>query len=101
MEIRRVNLRIHFERGKIQARKTPSLDTFHAVQQSRVIIQFLYNMHCVKSVHARSYSGPHLPTFGLNMERYEASLRSQSECGKIWTRITPNTDTFHAVIVLK
>ena len=21
----------------------------------------------------------------------------QSECGKIWTRITPNVDTFHAV----
>ena len=28
------------------------------------------------------------------------SLRIQSECGKIRTRITPNTDTFHAVMVL-
>ena len=26
------------------------------------------------------------------------SLRIQSKCGKIPTRITPNTDTFHAVI---
>ena len=25
----------------------------------------------------------------------------QSECGKICTRITPNTDTFHAVVVSK
>ena len=25
------------------------------------------------------------------------SLCIQSECGKMWTRITPNTDTFHAV----
>ena len=27
------------------------------------------------------------------------SLRIQSECGKVRTRITPNTDTFYAVIV--
>ena len=26
------------------------------------------------------------------------SLRIQSECGKMWTRITPNTDTFYAVL---
>ena len=31
-------------------------------------------------------------------ERYEISLRIQSECGKIGTRITPNTDSFHAVM---
>ena len=24
-------------------------------------------------------------------------IQSYSECGKMWTRITPNTDTFHAV----
>ena len=30
--------------------------------------------------------------FGLNTEKYGASLRIQSECGKIWTRITPNMD---------
>ena len=33
---------------------------------------------------------------GLNTERYGVSFRIQSECGKIQTRITPNTDTFHA-----
>ena len=26
-------------------------------------------------------------------------LRIQSECGKIQTRITPNTDIFHAVLI--
>ena len=31
-------------------------------------------------------SGPHFPTFGMNTERYEASLCIQSECGKIRTR---------------
>ena len=46
--------------------------------------------HCVKSVRIRSYSGPYFPAFRLNI---------QSECGKIWTRITLNTDTFHAVSV--
>ena len=38
--------------------------------------------------------------FGLNTEKYGVSLRIQSECGKIRTRKTPNTDTFHAVIGL-
>ena len=51
----------------------------------------------MKSDRIRSYSGPHFPVFGLNMERYGVSLRIQSECEKMWTRITPNTDTFHAV----
>ena len=39
-----------------------------------------------------------LPPFALAVERYSISLRIQSECGKKWTRITPNTDTFYAVI---
>ena len=45
------------------------------------------------SVRIRSYSGPYFLAFGLNM----VSLRIQSDCGKIRTRITPNTDTFYAV----
>ena len=47
-------------------------------------------MHRVKNVLIRSYSGPYFPAFGLN---------TQSECGKIRTRITPNTDTFYAVML--
>ena len=42
-------------------------------------------------------SGPYFSAFRLNNERYCVSLRIQSECGKILTRITPNTNTFHAV----
>ena len=53
--------------------------------------------HCVKSACFRSYSGPYFPAFGLNTMRYFLSLRIQSECGEIRTRITPNTDTFYAV----
>ena len=53
--------------------------------------------HCVKSVRIRSFSGPYFPSFGLNTERYGASLRIQFECGEIRTRITSNTDTFYAV----
>ena len=52
---------------------------------------------CVKSVHIRSYSGPHFPVFELNTQRYKVALRIQSECGKMQTRITPNMNTFHAV----
>ena len=68
-------------------------------------IFYLYSInehhHCVKSVRIRSYSDPYFPAFRLNTERYRLSLRIQSECGKIRTRITPNTDTFHAVIFPK
>ena len=56
--------------------------------------------HCVKRVRIRSYSGPYFPAFGLNTERYSGSLRIQSECGKIRTRIIPNTDTFYVVYKL-
>ena len=53
--------------------------------------------YCAKSVLIRSYSGPNFPAFGLNTERYGVSFRIESECGKMWTRATPNTDTFYTV----
>ena len=59
----------------------------------------LYRNNCVKSVRIRSCSRPHFPAFGPNTERYRVSLRIQSKCGKMRTRITPNTDTFCAVQV--
>ena len=40
----------------------------------------------------------HFPAFGLNTKRYFVSLRIQSKCGKMRTRITPNTHTFYAVV---
>ena len=51
----------------------------------------------MKGVRIQSFFGPFFLAFGLNAERYGVSLRNQSECGKIRTRKTPNTDTFHAV----
>ena len=45
---------------------------------------------CVKSVCIRSDPGPHFLSFGV-------SHRIQFECGKMRTRITPNTDNFQAV----
>ena len=62
-------------------------------------MDFLRGDHCVKSVRIRSYSGPYFPAFGLNTKRYSVSLRTQCECVKIPTRITPNMDTFYAVDV--
>ena len=44
--------------------------------------------HCVKCVGIRGFSGPYFPTL---------SLRIQAESGKVRTRKTPNTDTFHAL----
>ena len=61
--------------------------------------QHFYLIHCVKSVRIWSYSGLHFPAFGLNMERDFVSLRIQSECGKMLTKITPNRGTFYAVLV--
>ena len=51
----------------------------------------------MKSVRIRNFSGPLFPAFGLNTDRYSASLLILSECGKMRTRKTPNTDNFHAV----
>ena len=62
--------------------------------------------HCVKIVRIWSCSCPYFPAFGLNAERYSVSLRIQSdsvslriqsECGKIRTRITPNTGPFYTM----
>ena len=59
--------------------------------------QILNTHHCVKCVHIRSYSGLCFPAFALNTERCGVCFVIQSECGKVRTRITPNTDTFYAV----
>ena len=59
---------------------------------------FKHKLHCAKSVRIRSFSGPYFAAFRLNKERYQVSLRIQSECGKIRTRKTPNTDAFYAVL---
>ena len=58
----------------------------------------MYHFHCVQSVRIWSCSGPYFPVFGVNTERYSVSLLVQSQCGEMRTRITPNTDTFYAVL---
>ena len=62
-----------------------------------ILYNKVYNKHCVKSVRIWSFSGPYFLAFRLNTERYRVSVRIQFECGKISTRKTPKTDTFHAV----
>ena len=62
--------------------------------------KLMLSHHCVKSVRIQCYSGPHFPAFGLNTERYGASLRIQSKCGITQARKTPNTDAFHTVTTL-
>ena len=50
----------------------------------------ILSKRCMKSVRIWSYSGLHVPALGV-------SFCIHSECGKMRTRITPNTDTFYAV----
>ena len=45
-----------------------------------------------------SYSGRYFPAFGLNTKKYRVSLRIRSECGKMRTRINPNTNSSHTVV---
>ena len=70
-----------------------------------VIVQYRSKCHFAHSLLKKSpYSElfllaffPHFLAFGLNTERYSVSLRIHSECGKMPTRITPNTDPFYVV----
>ena len=71
----------------------PSIKSFLS---SKLMKHFFFHT-AWKSVRIRSYSGPYFPAFGLNTERYSVSLRIQSKCRKIQTRITPNTNTFYPV----
>ena len=59
---------------------------------------YFNELRCVKSARIRSYSGPCFPAFGLNMERYGVTLSVQSECGKMRTGVTANTDTSRSAI---
>ena len=53
--------------------------------------------HCLKSVRIRSFSGPYFAAFRLNREINSVNLHIRSECEKMRTRKTPNTDTFYVV----
>ena len=56
---------------------------------------------CVKYVRIRRFSGPYFRAFVQNTERFGVSLHIQSKCGKMRTRKTSNTYSFHAVIMSK
>ena len=58
---------------------------------------------CVKSVSIRRYSGPHFSRIFSHSDWIRRDTKYLSvfspnagKCGKMWTRITPNTDTFYA-----
>ena len=55
----------------------------------------------MKSVGTWSYSGSYFPAFELNTSTYSVSLLIQSECGKILSKITLNTDSFYAMHTCK
>ena len=55
-----------------------AIDKYGCLAMKTIVV---YVMYCVKSVRIRSYSGPYFPALGV-------------------TRITPNTDTFHAVMLM-
>ena len=71
------------------------------IEQILLIRLIFDSSHCVKSECIRSFSGPYYPAFGLNMGRQSVFFSIHSEWGKIRTRKTPNTDTFHAVTNIK
>ena len=71
----------------------------HSCNSWRYYYSIIGNKHWVKSVRTRSFSGPYFPAFGMNTERYSVYVRIESESGKIWTRKSPDTVTFHAVKV--
>ena len=63
--------------------------------QSLIQCNFLFYTvrHCVKNVRIQSYSGPHFSRIFLHSDWISPNT------GKMLTRITPNTDTFYALIV--
>ena len=61
------------------------IHTKHSARITGNVLQ-LNNFQCI----IQSISGPYFPAFGVNTEG--VPLRIQSECGKIWTRKTSNTD---------
>ena len=64
----------------------------------RGLFSFSFSASRIFALKVYVFGGPHFPAFELNIERYYISLRIQSKCGNIWSRITPNTDTFYTVI---
>ena len=81
-------------------RRTPVLESiFYLItaQKMKFSIKDLFSK-CAKS--AGNCGFDHIYT-AWKVRRYGVSLRIQSECRIMRTRITPNTDTFYAVLLKK
>ena len=104
-EIYSVNLRIQPEYRKIRTRKNSVFGHFlrseHIEGFQWWIPRWVKKENAWKSDVWRCTCNKHVtlhfPSFGLNMERCEMSLRIHYEYRKIRTRITLTTGTFHAV----
>ena len=62
-----------------------------------IVFMILYNITpCVKSVHIRSYSGPHFSRIFPHLDwiRRDVSLRFQSECRKMWENADQNNSEY-------
>ena len=59
------------------------------------------DLHCVKSVRIRSFSGLYFPTFGTNTETHGLPLRIQSECGEIRTKKLRIRTLFTQCLIIK
>ena len=63
-------------------------------RKCRLHVQKYNVIHSVKSFRIPSYSGSYFSAF----RPHSVSFRIRPKCGKVWTRITPNMDTFNALI---
>ena len=67
---------------------------------TRSIAQWINDFHFFALRKKCPYSELFWSAFSRIRTEHGVSLRIQSECGKIRTRITPNTETFHAVLII-
>ena len=65
-----------------------------------VIVVLIYFSNCLTLHKKCLYSELFWSAFSRIRNAYGEILRSQSKCGKMRTRITPNMDTFHAVLII-
>ena len=80
---------------EIRTIKISHSSTFYAVWKDWCNM-YMFLRYRMKNVLIWSFCSLYFPAFGLNTERYGVSVHIQSKCGKMRTKKTPNTDTFHA-----
>ena len=78
------------ERQMFKDKPTPLL----AIKMWNFYTTLMQQLHCVKRVRIRSYSGLQFSLI------FPYSVQMQENAGKMRTRITRNTDTLYAVLVI-